>query len=80
MHLKMRKYRESEGLTQKQFAKAIGKSIGTIQSWERGDSFPNAEAVWDMCIFFGTLLSVVPSRPWRSVTCGFVHIIPSRSV
>ena len=54
MHLKMRKYRESEGLTQKQFAKAIGKSIGTIQSWERGDSFPNAEAVWDMCIFFGT--------------------------
>lgn len=54
MNLKLRQYREAEGLTQKQFAKAIKKSTGTIQSWERGDSYPNAEAIWDMCIHFDT--------------------------
>lgn len=54
MNLKLKKYRESEGLTQKQFAKLMGKAVGTIQSWERGDSFPNAESIWDMCVHFGT--------------------------
>lgn len=54
MNLKLKQYREAENLTQKQFAKLIGKSIGTIQSWERGDSFPNAEAIWNMCLHFNT--------------------------
>lgn len=54
MNLKIRQYREAADLTQKEFAKLIGKSYGTVQSWERGDSFPNAEYVWKMCEFFGT--------------------------
>lgn len=54
MNLKIRQYRESRGLTQKEFAKAIKKSVGTIQSWEREDSYPNADMLWRLCEFFGT--------------------------
>lgn len=54
MNLKLRKCREEMGLTQRQFAKKIGKSVGTIQAWEGGLSYPNAEAIWDMCVLFGT--------------------------
>ena len=54
MNLKLRSYRESRGLTQMELAKVIGKSFRTIQSWERGESFPNAEAIWTMCEFFST--------------------------
>ncbi len=54
MNLRLREYRERSGLTQKQFAREIKKSVGTIQSWEAGDSYPNAEAICLMCEFFGT--------------------------
>lgn len=54
MNLKLRQYRESMDLTQKQLSKMVGKSIGTIQSWENGDTFPNADALWKLCEFFGT--------------------------
>ena len=54
MNLRLREYRERSGLTQKQFAREIKKSVGTIQSWESGDSYPNAEAICLMCDFFGT--------------------------
>ena len=54
MRLKIREYREQSKLTQKQFAKAIKKAVGTIQSWEAGDSYPNAEALCLMCEFFHT--------------------------
>ena len=54
MNLKLRKYREANSLTQQDLAKVIGKSFRTIQSWERGDSFPNAEALWDLCVYFDT--------------------------
>lgn len=54
MKIKLRKYREERGLTQQEIAKAIGKSFRTIQSWERDESYPNAEYVWKLCEFFGT--------------------------
>lgn len=54
MKIKLREYREAKGLTQKQLAKTVGKAYGTIQSWERGDSYPNAAAVCDLCDLFGT--------------------------
>ena len=54
MNLKLRSYREARGLTQQSLAKAIGKSFRTIQSWERGESYPNAEAICLMCDFFKT--------------------------
>ncbi len=54
MNFKLGEYRESRGLTQKELARLIGKSIGTIQSWEYGDSYPNAEMLWRLCEFFNT--------------------------
>lgn len=54
MNLKLRKYRESLNLTQADLAKKIGKSFRTVQSWERGESYPNAEAIWNLCEVFGT--------------------------
>ena len=54
MNFKLGEYRESRGLTQKELARLIGKSIGTIQSWEYGDSYPNAEMLWRLCEFFDT--------------------------
>lgn len=41
-------------MTQKQLSRKVGKAIGTIQSWENGDTFPNADALWKLCEFFGT--------------------------
>ena len=54
MNLRLKEFREAKGLTQKQFAKVIGKSVGTIQAWEGEVSFPNANAIWDICVFFDT--------------------------
>lgn len=54
MNLDIRKFREAFGLTQQQLAEQIGKSFRTIQSWERRESYPNAEMLWKLCEFFGT--------------------------
>lgn len=54
MDLKIRERREALGLTQTELAKMVGKSFRTIQSWERGESYPNAEYVAVLCDVFGT--------------------------
>ena len=54
MNIKLRQMRNAKGLSQRDFAKAIGKSFRAIQMWERGESFPNAEMIWRMCEFFDT--------------------------
>lgn len=54
MKLKIRQHREAKKLTQQDLGKAIGKSFRTIQSWEREDSYPNADMLWKLCEFFGT--------------------------
>lgn len=54
MSKRFREFRENEGLTQKQLAELIGKSHVTIQSYERGTSFPNADTVWRMCEVYNT--------------------------
>lgn len=76
MNLRIRQYREQMGLTQKQFAKAIRKSVGTIQSWEGSISFPNAESIWRMCELFGcdpnTLLGWYDTHP-RGETPGLTQ-------
>lgn len=54
MDLKIRERREALGLTQTELAKVVGKSFRTIQSWERGESYPNAEYVAVLCDVFGT--------------------------
>lgn len=52
MDLKIRERREALGLTQTELAKMVGKSFRTIQSWERGESYPNAEYVAVLCNVF----------------------------
>lgn len=52
MKLKVKEYRKQSGMTQQELGKALGKSFRTIQSWESGLSYPNAEAIWDMCEMF----------------------------
>lgn len=54
MDLKIRERREAIGLTQTELAKMVGKSFRTIQSWERGESYPNAEYVAVLCNVFNT--------------------------
>lgn len=54
MDLRIRERREALGLTQTELAKKVGKSFRTIQSWERGESYPNAEYVSILCNVFGT--------------------------
>lgn len=54
MDFKLRQAREAKGLTQKQLAVSIHKAIATVQSWESGVSYPNAECLWDLCILLDT--------------------------
>lgn len=54
MNFDLKKFREVAGYTQQELAIRIGKSFRTIQSWERGVSYPNAEALCDLCDLFGT--------------------------
>lgn len=54
MDLRIKERRETLGLTQTELAKKVGKSFRTIQSWERGESYPNAEYVSILCNVFGT--------------------------
>lgn len=49
MKIKLKEFRESKGLSQKELAEMIGMSYRSIQQWERGDTFPNASALCDLC-------------------------------
>ena len=54
MDFKLKQMRVERGLSQRDFSKQIGKSFRTIQMWENGDSYPNAEMLWRLCEFFST--------------------------
>lgn len=54
MNLKIKKYREQKRISQRRLADMIGKSFRTVQQWESGETFPNAEAIWDLCEVFDT--------------------------
>jgi transcriptional regulator with XRE-family HTH domain len=45
--------RTNAGLTQKEVAKALGKSNKTVCSWEKGKSFPNAMEIDALCKLYG---------------------------
>lgn len=50
MKLELTKMRNCAGISQAALAKAIRKSVRTIKMWEAGESYPNAEALWDMAV------------------------------
>ncbi len=54
MKLKLKQMREDRSMSQRRLADEIGKSFRTVQSWERGDSYPNAESIWKLCEVFDT--------------------------
>lgn len=54
MNLRIKERRELAGMTQRELAQKVGKSFRTIQSWERCESYPNAEYVMVLSKIFGT--------------------------
>lgn len=70
MNVRIKELREAAGLTQNGMAEAIGKSTRAVQTWERGEKYPNAEAIWAMCELFGcdpnTLLGWYDEHPRAS--------------
>jgi transcriptional regulator with XRE-family HTH domain len=47
MKLAIKELRKKLHISQLEFAEAIGVSMRTVGSWERGESVPNAEQVWN---------------------------------
>lgn len=53
MKLAIKEIRKKLHLSQSEFAEAVGVSMRTVGSWERGESFPNAEQVWNCALALG---------------------------
>lgn len=49
MRLRIRHYRELAGMTQVELARAIGKTHRSVQQWEAGTVWPNAETAASIC-------------------------------
>lgn len=46
---RIRMFRERKGLSQKEFAAAIGQSNSTVSNWERGLTRPNVDVLDKIC-------------------------------
>ena len=55
---RIRKYRESRGLNQKELAQLIGVSNSRVSNWEQGINRPDADILADIC----RALNVSPSE------------------
>lgn len=53
MELAIKEMRKELHLSQAEFAEAVGVTMRTVGSWERGESFPNAEQVWNCALALG---------------------------
>ena len=77
MQIRISEFRSRNDLTQIQLANLINRSHRTIQSWESGKSYPNAEDVVHMCDIFGcdpnTLLGFashpISADEWKLLKC-----------
>lgn len=56
--IRIRKYRELRGLSQKELADLIGVSNSRVSNWEQGINRPNADIISDLC----RALDVSPSE------------------
>lgn len=50
MELAIKALRKKLHISQTEFANAVGVSLRTVGSWERGESVPNAEQVWNCAL------------------------------
>lgn len=58
--------RRNAGLSQKDAAKALKISNTTLGKWERGESFPTADKIPEICELYGVHydhLNFLPKRP-----------------
>ena len=53
MELAIKELRKKLHISQSEFAEAVGVSMRTVGSWERGESFPNAEQLWNCALTLG---------------------------
>ena len=53
MELAIKALRKKLHISQTEFANAVGVSLRTVGSWERGESVPNAEQVWNCAVALG---------------------------
>lgn len=53
MELAIKALRKKLHISQTEFANAVGVSLRTVGSWERGKSVPNAEQVWNCAVALG---------------------------
>lgn len=47
MNLRLLELRKAKDLTQSEFAKAVGVSPKTVWNWESGQTYPDAEQLWN---------------------------------
>jgi len=55
---RLRKYREAQGLNQKEFAEKIGVGHGRVSNWEQGINRPDVDLLAKIC----EVLNVSPSE------------------
>ena len=53
MELQIKQLRKKSHISQTELANSIGVSLRTVWSWERGESLPNAEQVWNCAVALG---------------------------
>ena len=53
MELQIKQLRKKSHISQTELANSIGVSLRTVGSWERGESLPNAEQVWNCAVALG---------------------------
>lgn len=49
MRLRLRELRESAHLNQSDIARIAGVDLKTAGSWDRGQTYPKADAIWLLC-------------------------------
>lgn len=53
VELQIKQLRKKSHISQTELANSIGVSLRTVGSWERGESLPNAEQVWNCAVSLG---------------------------
>lgn len=50
MRLKIKEMRKNLHISQAEFAEKVGASIRSVSAWERGETIPDAEKIWNCAV------------------------------
>lgn len=53
MNFRLREMRKNLHISQTNFAEMVGASLRTVGAWERGETMPDAEQIWNMAVALG---------------------------